>query len=92
MNKNKYSKLKTAALKYSKQEDMAPQGIAKGQRETAKKIIELAEEQNIPLVPSTEIVEIFLKQDFNTLIPRELSKVITEIYTLIHKLEGEFHE
>ncbi|MCL4385412.1 MAG: EscU/YscU/HrcU family type III secretion system export apparatus switch protein [Cyanobacteria bacterium] len=78
---------KAVALKYEKEKYSAPQVIAKGQREIAKKIIEKAEEFNIPLYEDANLTEILSKLDVGSLIPPEIYKAVAEVLAWVYLLD-----
>lgn len=78
---------KAVALKYEKEKHVAPQIIAKGQREIAKKIIEKAQEFNIPLYEDANLTEILSKLEVGSLIPPEIYKAVAEILAWVYMLD-----
>ena len=82
--KNKH--LKAAALKYERLKDKAPKVIAKGQKNIAEKIINIAKENNIPIKEDPELVEILCKLDLYEEIPEELYKVVAEILAYVYHI------
>lgn len=76
-----------AALKYDIEQDEAPNLIAKGKGELAKKIIAQAEENNIPIEEDKDIVEILLQLELGTEIPEELYQAVAEILSFIFEVE-----
>ena len=75
---------KAAALKYTHGKDSAPKLVAKGRGELAKKIIEIAKENNIPVKEDTELVEFLSTLDLYKEIPPELYKAVAEILAFIY--------
>lgn len=78
---------KAVALKYEKEKYTAPQLIAKGQREVAKKIIEKAEEFNIPLYEDANLTEILSRLEVGSLIPPEIYKAVAEVLAWVYILD-----
>ena len=78
---------KAVALKYEKEKDTAPQIIAKGQREIAKKIIEKAEEFKIPLYEDANLTEILSKLEVGLFIPPEIYKAVAEVLAWVYMLD-----
>ena len=76
-----------AALKYDIEQDDAPNLIAKGKGELAKKIIAQAEENNIPIEEDKDIVEILLQLELGAEIPEELYQAVAEILSFIFAVE-----
>ena len=86
--KDKNSKEKRAvALKYDHNKDGAPKVIAKGKREIAEKIIEIAKENKIPLYEDKGLAQVLEALDLNMEIPQTLYKAIAEILVFIYKLD-----
>ncbi|MGM0502664.1 MAG: EscU/YscU/HrcU family type III secretion system export apparatus switch protein [Bacillota bacterium] len=75
-----------AALKYNLEKDNAPNLIAKGKGELAKKIISQAEKNNIPIEEDEDIVEILLQLELGAEIPEELYQAVAEILSFIFEL------
>lgn len=76
-----------AALKYDIEKDNAPNLIAKGKGELAKKIISQAEENNIPIKEDEDIVEVLLQLELGAEIPEELYQAVAEILSFIFEVE-----
>ena len=76
-----------AALKYDIEQDSAPNLVAKGSGELAKKIIAQAEENNIPIKEDEDIVEILLQLELGAEIPEELYQAVAEILSFIFEVE-----
>ncbi|MBM7555524.1 EscU/YscU/HrcU family type III secretion system export apparatus switch protein [Halanaerobacter jeridensis] len=85
---NKENKIpEAAALKYNIEEDNAPNLVAKGTGELAKKIIAQAEENNIPIKEDEDIVQVLLKLELGADIPEELYQAVAEILSFIFEME-----
>ena len=76
-----------AALKYDIEKDNAPNLIAKGTGELAKRIISQAEENDIPIQEDEDIVEILLQLELGAEIPEELYQAVAEILSFIFEVE-----
>lgn len=85
-NKNIHRK-KAAALKYDITSDEAPKVIASGKGTIADKIIEAAEEHNIPIRQDEDIIDILIQLNIGEEIPTELYQAIAEILSFIYRLE-----
>ncbi|MGC8869479.1 MAG: EscU/YscU/HrcU family type III secretion system export apparatus switch protein, partial [Brevinematia bacterium] len=79
---------KAVALKYEPDEMDAPQVISKGVGILAEKIIQVAEEYNIPIVKS-EVVDPLMSISIRSEIPPELYSAIAEIIAYVYKLVKE---
>ncbi|MBI4686813.1 MAG: EscU/YscU/HrcU family type III secretion system export apparatus switch protein [Nitrospirae bacterium] len=83
----KNTQKKAAALKYKHGEDRAPQLVAKGRGETAKKIIEIAQAHGIPIQEDRQLTEVLEALDLYQEIPPELYKAVAEVLAFIYSLE-----
>lgn len=77
-------KEKAVALKYPKNAQ-APFITAKGEGLTAKKIIEEAKKNNIPIKIEENVVDILNSQDIGTYIPEQTWEVLAIIFSSISK-------
>lgn len=80
---------KAVALKYDQKNDNAPKVIAKGRGEIAKKIIEVAQAHNVPLVEEKNLIQILEALDLETEIPPELYRAVAEVLAFIYRLNGK---
>ena len=80
---------KAVALKYDRKKDNAPRVIAKGRGEIAKKIIEVAQAHNVPLVEEKNLIQILEALDLETEIPPELYRAVAEVLAFIYRLNGK---
>ena len=79
---------KAVALKYDRKKDNAPRVIARGRGEIAKKIIEVAQAHNVPLVEEKNLIQILEALDLETEIPPELYRAVAEVLAFIYRLNG----
>lgn len=77
---------KAAALQYDKSKSAAPRLTARGRGLVAQRIIEMAEENNIPLYQDRDLMEILEKTEIDTEIPLEVYAVVAEIFAYIYKV------
>ncbi|NCC80792.1 MAG: hypothetical protein EOM04_00765 [Clostridia bacterium] len=78
---------KAAALKYNRKDGQgAPRVVALGKGNVAKKIIEKAQENGIPLYEDPVVVEKLIELDINQEIPEDLYQTVAEILAYIYKL------
>lgn len=75
------------ALSYDETKDPAPKVVAKGTGDVAKKIIEIAKENNIPIQEDPTLVEMLSELEINQTIPEKLYEVVAEIFAFIYKVE-----
>lgn len=74
---------KAVALRYSPGQDQAPVLVAKGSREIAKKIIELAEGSGIPISKDPDLVQLLMTLDVGEEIPPEMYKAVAIVLAFI---------
>ena len=80
---------KAVGLKYNKKEENAPKVVAKGKGETAKKIIDIAKENNIPIKEDSDLVELLSKVEIDEQIPPNLYKAVAEVFSWLYRLSHE---
>ena len=77
------------ALKYESSKMAAPVLLAKGQELLAKKIREIAQEHNIPLVENPPVARLLhAKVEVGQAIPDEMFKAVAEILAYVYSLKG----
>ena len=79
-------KEKAVALKYDKNSSSAPKVTAKGEGVTAKKIIELAKENDIPIQKDENLVELLSKVELDREIPQEMYKAVAEVFAFLYRV------
>ena len=78
------------ALKYNQEEMASPMLIAKGTELIAKKIIDIARENNVPVIENAPVARALFKiVDLNQMIPPELYKAVAEILLFVYKMKGK---
>mgnify|MGYP004449288241 CR=1 FL=1 len=77
---------KAVALKYPKGVE-APVIVAKGLGKKADKIIEIAEESNVPVEENEGLVDLLGLEDIGDIVPESTWKVIAEIFAFIMENE-----
>ena len=88
MNKSNYIK-KATALKYTKQTDNAPKVIAKGANETARNIIKIAKQHNIPIKKDEDLVQMLSMLEVDEEIPTSLYEAVADIFKFIYGISNE---
>lgn len=78
--------LKAIALQYDIKKDNAPLITAKGKGKIAKKIIKLAEKNEIPIKKDEDLVELLSKIDIDKEIPESMYKAVAQIFSFIYDL------
>lgn len=86
--KEKKRKIATA-LKYNIEDGNAPKVIAKGKGIVADKIVEKAEENEIPIYQDEKLSRQLYNLEIGQEIPPELYHVIAEVLIFISKLDKE---
>lgn len=74
------SKKKAAALKYDSEQDGAPVVIASGYGNVAEKIIDVAEQQGIPVYRDNSAASALCMLDVGASIPPELYQIVAAVY------------
>ncbi len=73
------------ALKYNSDTDYAPVVVASGHGEVAKHIIEIADENGVPIFRDDSTADLLTMLDIGQGIPEELYDVVASIYVEILK-------
>ena len=77
---------KAVALKYDKDKDSAPRLVAKGKDSIAEKIIEIANENRVPIYPDKDLVQVLEALDLDFQIPAELYRAVAEVLVFVHDI------
>ena len=77
---------KAAALKYAKGAS-APMIAASGKGFLAKRILEIAEREKIPIVQNDSLAEFLTVQEIGAEVPEETWEVLAKIFAFVLKLE-----
>jgi flagellar biosynthesis protein len=85
----KSKKRKKAVAVSHSDERSAPIIKAKGNGLIADEIIQLAQENDIPIYEDKALVELLGKFDLNETIPEELYTVVAEVFAFIYRLDKE---
>ncbi len=78
---------KVVALKYTENGTSAPKVVAKGKGIVAQKIIQKAEEFDIPIFQNRALAESLLGLDLDEQIPPNLYKAVAEVFVWLMKSE-----
>ncbi|GGH74935.1 flagellar biosynthesis protein [Pullulanibacillus pueri] len=81
---------KAVALSYQSERDIAPKLSAKGMNNLAEKIIEKAEQHNIPIQKDDTLVALLSTLEIGESIPPELYEAVAEIFNFVYALNREF--
>jgi len=79
-------KEKAVALQYDNDKNSAPKVIAKGERKTAKKIIQIAKENGVRLKKDEVLVELLSKVELDAEVPPQMYKAVAEIFSFLYKI------
>ena len=71
---------KAVALKYDETSDAAPIIVASGMGYVAEKLVEIANENNIPIYEDNSLATVLTQLNLGSQIPEELYQVIVDIY------------
>lgn len=77
-----------AALKYNPDEGPVPKIVAQAKGELARRIVEVALENDIPIYKDEKLVEKLLELDYYSEIPPELYKAVAEVIVYVYQLGG----
>ncbi len=80
---------KAVGLKYNGSKENAPKVIAKGKGETAKKIIDIAKKNDIPIKEDSDLVELLSKVEVDEQIPPNLYKAVAEVFSWLYRLSNK---
>lgn len=86
---------KAVALRYDENRDIAPVIVASGLGYLAEKIVEIANENGVPVYEDNSLATVLTQLDLGTAIPEELYQAIVDIYTYFlrytpkHSMAGE---
>ncbi len=83
----KHFQKKAATLSYNQTKDSAPRVTAQGRGLTAENIIQVAKNNEIPILEDPSLVEILQDVNINETIPDELYEVVAEVYAFIYQLD-----
>jgi flagellar biosynthesis protein len=86
----KSSRERAVALRYKKSEDRAPKVVAKGDGLIARKIRDVARENNIPIRRDDALVELLAEIEIDREIPPELYGAIAELLSWIYRANNAF--
>jgi len=91
MIKNKPYKVKSAiSLQYQKEINLAPKITARGEGWVAEKIIEIAQERNIPIRKDKDLLNLLSEIDVGREVPESLYKVVAELLAWVYQLNKNY--
>jgi flagellar biosynthesis protein len=83
---------KAVALGYDPMQDRSPQVLAVGKGEVARRILELARENDIPVHQDAALAEKLAMLDLNTEIPPELFQIVAELLVFLYRLDDRWKQ
>lgn len=90
-NKNAEKELKhAAALQYSPETDAAPKVVAAGKGQVAERIIQKAQESNVPLYQDSNLAKTLSSLCIGDEIPPEIYEVVAEILIFIGSVDESY--
>ena len=90
---SKYKKdNKAVALKYNSDSDLAPVIIASGYGEIANRIIEIAEQNGIPVFRDDSAASLLCMLDVGSTIPPDLYEIVAAIYIRLMKAASDLNK
>jgi len=79
---------RAVALKYEGGKK-APKVVAKGDGLLAEKIIELAQEHDVPLYEDADLLLLLAEVDLDETIPEELYKAVAEVLAFVYSINNK---
>jgi len=76
------------AIKFDSEEDSAPKVIAMGAGEIARKIKEVARENDVPLYHDSSLVEVLSSVEIGEEIPIEVYEIMARIIAWVYTLDN----
>lgn len=80
---------KAAAIKYDQAKNMAPRVVAKGKGHIADQIVQVARENDVPLVEDRNLANVLEAMELETEIPPDLYRAVAEVLVFIYRLNGK---
>lgn len=78
------------ALRYRRDEDIAPRITASGSGPAAERILELAREHGLPMRHDPDLAEALAALDLNALVPPGLYEVIAEVLAWAYRANAAY--
>lgn len=77
---------KAVAIRYDTEQEQAPRVLAKGEGESAKNIIKIAQLHKLPIKKDADLIELLSKVEIDKEVPQELYKAVAELFSYIYKI------
>jgi flagellar biosynthesis protein len=68
---------------------MAPRVVAKGKGHIAEQIIQVARENDVPLLEDRNLANVLEAMELESKIPAELYRAVAEVLVFIYRLNGK---
>lgn len=82
-------KKKAVALKYDRAAGASPKVTAKGSGVVAQKIIDIAEQHDVPVKKDPDLVEVLAGLDINQEIPQEIYVAVAELLAFVYTINKD---
>lgn len=90
-SRKKAQKVKeVAAIRYSPDQNKAPEVVALGKGDVAEKILEAAEDAGVPIYHDPTLAHTLNMLDIGDEIPPELYEVVAEVLVFINSLDRDY--
>ncbi len=83
---------KAVALLYDRSRGNAPQVVASGRGELARRIVALAEEAGVQVRQDPDLLELLAKVPVGKEIPEELYRAVAEVLAYVYQVNGRYRE
>ncbi len=77
------------ALKYDEEKEEAPVVVASGRGEIAKKIIEKATEEDVPVYTDESLAQVLESLEVGTEIPPELYEAVAQVIAFVWQIDSK---
>lgn len=81
-----------AALKYKREQGNAPKLTAKGRGALAMRIVDIANQEGIPIVEDRDLATMLKLSEVGDEIPPDLYKAVAEIFAFLYKINSQIKE
>lgn len=86
----KIPKKRAAALKYSPEEDAVPILAAFGEGYVAERMVEVAGESGVPVLPDPDLTAMLARMSVGDEIPPELYGVVAKVLVFVSEVDQDF--
>jgi flagellar biosynthesis protein len=78
------------ALRYDEARDTAPRVTARGSGYVARKILEIAERDNVPVREDPDLLDALRQLDLGEVIPAELYPAVAEVLAWVYRMNQRY--